>query len=531
MTETDPAAPHPAVPGAPRPPLALGSVTGLLCGAVGIASGSLVAAMAEVAGPVKVVGNAVIERAPATVKDLAIEIFGTANKTALQVGIVIVLAIIAALLGAQSLSTPVPLLIGITVTTVCGALAATDAPMIEFWSVISPVIGGVAALAVAPHLLTLLGSTWSTHWWRRRTPGPSRVPLGWDRRRFVRHAMATSGATVIIGSVALAGDRRRNRRLAAQIPDTLPPLRPTEGPAPLPEVTVAEVPFITPTTDFYRIDTALSFPSVDLDKWTLRIGGLVDRPIELSYADLQRLPQLERVVTICCVSNEVGGPYIGNAVWQGVALGEVLRRCGVQSSAEQVFSVSLDGWTSGFPVDVALDGRDALIAIGMNGEPLPLRHGFPARLIVPGLYGYVSATKWLSEIRINRWDDAEGFWIPRGWARDAPIKTQSRIDVPRRGQTVPAGIVTLAGVAWAPHTGVAAVEVRIDGGEWLSAELSSDVTDDAWRVWRLSWAATSGTHTVQVRATDKSGYVQTDAVRPVAPDGATGWHTRQITVT
>lgn len=214
----------------------------------------------------------------------------------------------------------------------------------------------------------------------------------------------------------------------------------------------------------------------------------------------------------------------------GVYLKDLLLQAGVKPEAEQLFSRSLDGWTSGFPIELALDGRDALLAIGMNGEPLPLVHGFPARLIVPGIYGYVSATKWLSEIEVNKWSDAYGYWIPRGWARDAPIKTQSRIDVPRSGATVAAGLTRIAGVAWAQHTGIEKVEVRVDSAEWNEAVLGDDISDDTWRLWTFDWQATEGKHTIQVRATDKSGYTQTETVTSVAPDGATGWHTRRVSV-
>jgi DMSO/TMAO reductase YedYZ molybdopterin-dependent catalytic subunit len=297
-------------------------------------------------------------------------------------------------------------------------------------------------------------------------------------------------------------------------------------------------PFLTPNNDFYRIDTALSFPSVDLDTWKVEIKGRVDRPIALSYADLLARPQIERVVTLCCVSNEVGGDLISTASFRGVRLADLLDEAGVHDDAEQVFSTSVDGWTCGFPVSVARDGRDAMIAVGMNGEALPLEHGFPARLVVPGLYGYVSATKWLRTIELTSWDAKEGYWVPRGWARDAPVKTQSRIDVPRRGEKVSAaaaaagGGVKIAGVAWAQHRGIDKVEVRIDEGDWRAARLGSDVTDDAWRQWVLDWTdATPGKHTIQVRATDKTGAAQTEEIAPPDPDGATGYHTRTITVT
>jgi DMSO/TMAO reductase YedYZ molybdopterin-dependent catalytic subunit len=247
----------------------------------------------------------------------------------------------------------------------------------------------------------------------------------------------------------------------------------------------------------------------------------------LTYADLANLPQVERIITLSCVSNPVGGRYVGNAVWQGVYLRDVLNTAGVSSGAEQVFSRSIDGWTCGFPIEAALDDRDALIAIGMNGEPLSLKHGFPARLVIPGLYGYVSATKWLSEIEITTWDK-EGYWIPRGWSQIAPIKTQSRIDVPRADTTMPPGETLIAGVAWAQHIGIAKVEVRVDEGPWQEARLSDEGTDDTWRQWTIPWVASTGDHVIQVRATDKSGYTQTDVRSDVAPDGATGWHTRRV---
>jgi DMSO/TMAO reductase YedYZ molybdopterin-dependent catalytic subunit len=250
----------------------------------------------------------------------------------------------------------------------------------------------------------------------------------------------------------------------------------------------------------------------------------------MTYGDLLARPQVERIVTLCCVSNEVGGEYISNASFQGVMLADLLREAGVRDGAEQVFSTSLDGWTCGFPVAAALDGRDAMIALGMNGEALPLEHGFPARLVVPGLYGYVSATKWLKSIELTTWDAAQGFWVPRGWARDAPIKTQSRIDVPRNGERVAAGTTKIAGIAWAQHRGVERVEVRIDDGPWQQARLGSDVTDDAWRQWVLDWDAKPGKYTIQVRATDKEGDTQTADVAPPDPDGATGYHTRSVKV-
>ena len=283
-------------------------------------------------------------------------------------------------------------------------------------------------------------------------------------------------------------------------------------------------PFITPVDDFFIIDTAFAAPEIDAANWSLTVRGLVDNELTLTLADLEQFEFIERTITIGCVSNEVGGGLIGNAMWGGVRLKDVLDRAGVQPEAEQLFSTSVDGWTCGFPVGIALDGRDCLIATTMNGEPLTPKHGFPARLIVPGLYGYVSATKWVETIELNRWDDAAGYWVPLGWSRDAPVKTSSRIDVPREGETLVAGANTLAGVAWAQHTGIAKVEVRIDDGEWVEALLGDEDIDDAWRTWTFAWNATAGDHSVEVRTVDKSGYVQTDERVDVMPDGATGLH-------
>jgi DMSO/TMAO reductase YedYZ molybdopterin-dependent catalytic subunit len=289
-----------------------------------------------------------------------------------------------------------------------------------------------------------------------------------------------------------------------------------------------ETPYLTPNDEFYRIDTALTFPNVDIDSWSFDIKGMVDRPMKFTYADLLAMPQSEHVVTLCCVSNEVGGDLIGNAVFRGVMLRDLLDQVGVQSDAEQVYSTSLDGWTCGFPVDVAFDGRDAMVAIGMNGETLPLEHGYPARLVVPGLYGYVSATKWLAEIKLTTWDD-EGYWVPRGWAALGPVKTESRIDVPRT-RNVKVGKQAIAGVAWAQHRGIDKVEVQIDDGPWQEATLAADVSIDTWRQWLVEWDPTPGTYKLRVRATDKTGETQTEEEVDVAPDGATGYHSIRVTV-
>ncbi len=520
--EVDPLAPQQHTSLLSSPSRRLGAIVGLLSGGLAVTIGMLVAALGDVASPIDTVGSSFIDRTPHWLKTLAIDWFGTNDKTALRVGIVIVLATVALIAGSFSVTSPKPLTSAILIFAFLGALSASEREGSNGASLLAPIVGATIGIASAVLLLRIL----TNHWLAASTPSPSQVPLGWDRRRFMRASAAVGATAVTTGLIGQRKEQQRVRSTESQRPTSLPPVSNSLPPSEISQ----DISFITPNNDFYRIDTALSFPNVNLETWKLRIHGLVDQEITLSYADIAAMPQVEKVITICCVSNEIGGPYIGNAVWQGVYLKDLLLQAGVKPEAEQVFSRSLDGWTCGFPIEIALDGRDALLAIGMNGEPLPLAHGFPARLIVPGIYGYISATKWLSEIEVNKWSDAEGYWIPRGWARDAPIKTQSRIDVPRAGATVAAGKTRVAGVSWAQHTGIQKVEVRIDDEEWNNAVLGDDITDDTWRLWTFDWQATSGEHTIQVRATDKSGYTQTETVTGVAPDGATGWHTRTVSV-
>jgi DMSO/TMAO reductase YedYZ molybdopterin-dependent catalytic subunit len=292
-------------------------------------------------------------------------------------------------------------------------------------------------------------------------------------------------------------------------------------------------PLVVPNDEFYRIDTALIVPSVDVDTWRLSIHGMVDRPITLSYADLGQLPLFEQYVTISCVSNEVGGNLVGNAKWTGVHLRDVLAMAGVQAGATQLVGRSADGWTAGMPTAWVMDSaREPMIALKMNDAPLPRVHGFPARLIIPGLYGYVSATKWLTDLELTTLEAFDGYWVPLGWAKEGPILTQSRIDVPKNGASVPAGRVPIAGVAWAPDRGIRKVEVAIDG-VWQEAQLSTPISAATWVQWLVAWDAESagpGNHTIEVRATDGTGAVQTADRTPPAPDGARGHHAIRVSV-
>ncbi|MGH9003186.1 MAG: molybdopterin-dependent oxidoreductase, partial [Acidimicrobiia bacterium] len=289
-------------------------------------------------------------------------------------------------------------------------------------------------------------------------------------------------------------------------------------------------PVVVPNDQFYRIDTRLlGPPRIDADGWRLRFTGMVERPFELSYEELLALPMVEEYVTLSCVSNEVGGDLVGNASWRGVPLATLLERAGVNAGADQIVGRSVDGFTVGFPTGHATDGRHALVAVGMNGELLPAEHGFPARLVVAGLYGYTSATKWLEEVELTTWDGFDAYWIPRGWSKFAPVKVQSRIDAIRPNPVV-AGPVVVAGVAWAPHRGITNVEVKVDEEPWLPADLAEELSPSAWRQWLFRWAATPGPHRLRVRATAGDGEIQTADFASPAPDGATGHHSIRIQV-
>ncbi|MEI7714467.1 MAG: molybdopterin-dependent oxidoreductase, partial [Mycobacterium sp.] len=289
--------------------------------------------------------------------------------------------------------------------------------------------------------------------------------------------------------------------------------------------------FITSNADFYRIDTALRAPQLSRADWKLRIHGMVDREVTFAFADLARFEPVQKVVTLMCVSNPVGGNLISNATWTGYRVRDLLREAGIHGDADMVLSTSVDGFTVGTPVEALTDDRDSMLAIGMNGVPLPAEHGYPARLVVPGLYGYVSATKWVVDLELTRFDRAHAYWTNLGWSAKAPIKTGSRIDVPREGSRVAAGTVTIGGVAWAQHRGIKGVEVRVDDGPWQSARLGAAYSNDTWRLWTFDWQAAPGRHRLTARATDNTGAAQTGDVHDPAPDGATGWPSISVDVT
>ena len=338
-----------------------------------------------------------------------------------------------------------------------------------------------------------------------------------------------AGAGVVGG---IGGRLLTSRRAvtAARNAVVLPPAVQTAPAVPTGAQVEGAVSYVTSNADFYRIDTALYPPQIDPASWELRIHGMVRNPITITWEQLLQRPMVERYVTLACVSNEVGGDLIGNALWLGTPLKALLDEADPLPGADQVVARSSDGWTCGSPTSVLRDGRDALLAVGMNGKALPVPHGFPVRMVVPGLYGYVSACKWITEIELTRFSDFDAYWVPRGWSALGPIKTESRIDTPRDGAKRKAGTVTVAGVAWAQHRGIKQVEVQVDGGAWAPATLAPAVSADTWVQWSYQWPATAGKHAVRVRATDSDGQIQPSTPAPPAPDGATGWHSVQVTV-
>jgi DMSO/TMAO reductase YedYZ molybdopterin-dependent catalytic subunit len=495
------------------------------------------AAVSPASDPLVALGGAFIDATPGWLKSFAVRAFGTSDKLALTVGMLIVVAALAALAGVLARRRWE---LGATVVVVLGVvagIAAANRP-------------GAGSLAPVPSLLGALVGLGALHALIRRLPQPAPEPAGppsaagtddpldrsGDRRAFLRTAglVALGGALAAVGGRALGAGHRTvvAARTALHLPAAARPVAlPAGVVATLDGTAVAGLdPWVTPSTDFYRIDTALSVPSVDPDSWSLRLHGLVEHEVTLTFAELLAADLVEAWATLACVSNEVGGNLVGNARWLGLPVRELLARAVPLAGADMVLSTSVDGFTASTPLEALTDARDALLAVGMNGAPLPVEHGFPVRMVVPGLYGYVSATKWVVDLEVTRFADATAYWTERGWSDHGPVKTESRIEVPRPGARVVAGRVAVAGTAWAQHRGVTGVEVRVDDGPWQAATLASDGGIDSWRQWVLAWDAEPGDHTLQVRASDPDG-TQTEQVADVAPDGATGLHTVQVHVT
>jgi DMSO/TMAO reductase YedYZ molybdopterin-dependent catalytic subunit len=511
------------------PPRVAGAVIGVLAAGVALGVAELLAAVfGPGSSPIVAVGGAAVDASPEWLKSFAIRTFGAQDKVALLIGIGVVLVVVVSVLGAASGRRPRLGMVGSVVLGAIGAAAAVSRPANDLADAIPSIAGAAAGVVAFGWLREAAGLPKEAPPEVDTGPAPAPEPTirGYDRRRLLRTGVAAAGIAVVSGGLGRLLTSRANAaasRAAATIPEPADPVPPPPAAADLDVPGVG--PFLTPNAAFYRVDTALFVPAIDAATWTLRVHGMVDREITLDFDQLLARPMIERHVTLACVSNEIGGPYVGNARWIGAPLTDLLREAGVRDEASQIVSRSADGFTIGTPTAIAMDGRDAMLAVSMNGEPLPLEHGFPVRMVVPGLYGYVSATKWLVDLELTTLDAYDAYWIQRGWAKEAPIKTQSRIDTPADGARLAPGAVAVAGVAWAQHRGISRVEVRVDDGGWEEAELGADDTIDTWRQWVYRWDATPGSHMLTVRATDGEGETQTADRTAPFPDGATGHHT------
>ncbi|MFS2241169.1 molybdopterin-dependent oxidoreductase [Microbacterium sp. OR16] len=508
------------------------AIAGVVSGLVFLAAAELSALLvARDASPVLAVGSFVIDVVPQPLKEFAISTFGEFDKIALLIGLGLAVAIASAVAGILQLVRP-PL--GVIALGIAGALsvaATTTRAGVAPLAFLPPVIGAVAGCVALIFLRKRLVS------WQRAAVAPEAgaAPADGvtiDRRRFFALAGIAGGSALIVGITARAVNAATASVAAIRKGLRLPPARTSVT---IPDGAELDVPGIsplfTPNSDFYRVDTALTVPTVDPASWRLVIDGMVDKRVELSFDELVEMGLDEYAITLTCVSNVVGGDLVGNAMWLGVPLRDVLRLAGPHTDADMVLSRSVDGYTASTPLSALTDdGRDAILAVGMNGQPLPLEHGFPVRMVVPGLYGYVSATKWVTELKVTTFEKDEAYWTPRGYSAQAPIKFSSRIDTPKIGKSVAAGRIPIAGVAWAQTVGIEAVEVSIDDGEWQRATLSAPINTDTWVQWMLEWDATPGTHYVTVRAINKDGEMQVEESAPIAPDGSTGWQRSLIAV-
>jgi len=508
-------------------------VAGVAAVAVALGVGELMAGLLDGSSIIVAVGALVISLQPPGGKDLMVELFGTNDKLALEIIIGVGGMLVGGLVGLIAQRDMRGAVAGFLGIAVIGYLLMLQDPLTTpvsaAVSVIPAVTGGLFTLGWLGGLVER--TSYSPPAGGQPAPAPPTAP--WSAPPIARRSFLAIGAVFVAAGSFLAVI---GRFLGSQVSTVGPPIAiPSAGETlpPVPGAADLDIaglsPIVVPNEDFYRIDTRLTIPNLDSASWSLRVHGMVENEVTLSYADLLAMPLYERYVTIACVSNEVGGGLVGNAKWKGASLVSVLDSAAVRPGATQVVGRSFDGWTCGFPTEhLSGTGSEAMIAVEMNGEPLPASHGFPARLIVPGLYGYVSATKWLTEIEMTTLEAFDAYWVPLGWAKQAPILTQSRIDLPRSGASVAAGAVTVAGVAWAPTRGISRVEVQLDDGAWRAAELSQPLSDYAWVQWRAALDVPAGSHMLSVRATDGTGETQTaERTRP-APDGARGYHQIRI---
>ncbi|GAB4052156.1 molybdopterin-dependent oxidoreductase [Catellatospora paridis] len=524
------------------------ALSGLLAAAGGIATAELVASLVRPeSSPLVAIGGTVIDATPTPVKEFAVATFGTNDKPLLIGTILVVLAALAAAVGVLAVRHRTAALLAIGALGLVGAAAALARPGARPLDALPSLLAGAVSAGLlawlAPKAVTAppppspasgtspaAGTSEPATAPESGTPPvheTAAAPGPTGRRSFLVAAGLVALGTALAGGLA-AIIRRTGAQAADEARDAITLPAPADA-GPPPEQTPG---FYTPNQDFYRVDIALTVPRIDPRQWSLQITGMVDRPVELSFDDLLKQPLIERDITLNCVSNEVGGPYVGNARWLGVALAPLLRAAGVQAGADQIVARAADGITIGTPVATVLDGRDAMLALGMNGQPLPPEHGFPVRMLTPGLYGYVGAAKWITSLELSTFSSFDAYWVQRGWAAMGPVKTASRIDRPKAFAQLAAGTVTVAGVAWAQHRGISAVEVQVDDTPWQQARLLPVPSTDTWVQWVWDWpATTAGSHTLRVRAVDATGAVQTEQRADPFPDGATGWQTLAVTVT
>ncbi len=534
---------------APSPGRSIGrtvarAVAGVLTSGVVLAVGHALAGLIDTgSSPFLAVADSVVDRSPAAVREATIDALGTADKPALLLGLAVILLLLGAVTGlVERRGRPLGSLV-VVVLGLVGTLAALTRPAASpTWAL--PTVLGTVAGVVALRLLTGAlfpapatrggdGNDDNDGNNRAHDPDAAEVP-GPDRRRF----LALAGSAVAVIAVAGATGAALGRRAADVITERtdlrLPEVLTRNRAAPVPAAVTPDVPGVTPfltrNDEFYRIDTALRVPAVTSRDWRLRIHGMVEHEIELDWDALLEREADERIITLTCVSNEVGGDLVGTATWTGFPIADLLAEAGPLPDADMLLSTSADGWTAGTPLEALTDGRDALLAVGMNGEPLPLEHGYPVRQVVPGLFGYVSATKWVVDWEVTRFDRASAYWTDRGWGERGPIRTASRIDRPAPLARLTPGPQVIAGTAWAQRRGIDRVEVRVDDGPWQDAALADEYSIDTWRMWSWTWDAPPGLHTLHVRATDGTGETQTETRRGTVPDGATGWHSRTFRV-
>ena len=483
-----------------RSALLLAALCGITAAVAGLGVAELAAALvASTSSPLFAVGSFVIDATPGGVKEFAISVLGHADKPVLISLLALLVAALSAGAGVLELRRPP---YGRVLLVLLAAVAATAAMTRADAGVLAFVPAAVAALVAALVLSWLVGKLRNVN--PKENAGATATG-GVARRGFLTLVTATAGAGILalaVGRVLGAGSQVAAKARALF---TLPAAAVSAATLPEPLRVPGITPFITPNRSFYRIDTALQVPQLDPAHWSLRIEGMVEHPFTLSFDELIALPLEESRTTLACVSNYVGGDLIGTATWLGYPIRLLLQRAGPQPDADMVLSTSSDGFTAGTPLSVLTDDRNAILAVGMNGQPLPLEHGYPVRMVVPGLYGYVSATKWVTTLKVTRFDRDTAYWTHQGWSARGPVKLSSRIDVPGANATVKAGTVAVAGVAWHQHVGISGVQVRVDDGEFRDAELGAVPSADTWVQWVYRWKAAPGKHTLTVRATDATG--------------------------